>query len=68
VDEVGFRVLKLLGDVPSQTEVRILIDGARDEAGDVRLLAEDLREGVRERWRCLYSSKVDFPDVIAVTA
>ena len=44
VQEGGLRVFELLRDVAREAEVRVLVYGTRDEARDVRRLAEDVRE------------------------
>ena len=48
VEERGLGVLELDGDVACETEVRVLVDRARDEARDVGCSAKDVREGVGE--------------------
>ena len=65
VDERGLRVLELDGDVAREPEVRVLVDCAGDEAGDVGLRAEDLREGVGEGGRGLDGGEVDFSDIVS---
>lgn len=46
VDEGGFLVLQLLGDIPSETEVWILVDCTWDQTEDVADRTEDMREAV----------------------
>ena len=65
VQQRRLRVLELGGDVAREPEVRVLVDRAGDEAGDVRGRAEDLREGVGEGGRGLDRGEVDLPDVVA---
>ena len=65
VQQRGLRVLELHGDVARQPEVRVLVDRTWDEAGDVGLRAEDLREGVGERWCGLDGREVDLADVVS---
>lgn len=59
-------VLELVGDVASETEVGILINGARDKARDVVGSAKDLREGVGEGRSGLDADEVALADVVAV--
>lgn len=59
-------VLKFLCNVPRQTEVRVLVDSAGDEAWNIGSLAEYLGKRVGERRRCLDGSKVYFSDIIRV--
>ena len=66
VKEGGLGVLELAGDVAREAEVRVLIDCAGDERGDVGRGAEDLREGVGEGGRGLDGDEVDFANVVAV--
>ena len=56
----GLRILELDGDIPCQSEIRVLVNGARNETGDICCGAENLRERVRERCSSLNSSEVDF--------
>ena len=44
--ERRFLVFEFCGDVSCKAEVRVLVDGARNKAGDVCHCAIDLREGV----------------------
>ena len=46
--------------------VRVLINGTRNQTGNVVLLAKDLGEGVRERRSCLDGDEMVFADVVAV--
>jgi len=46
VDESWFGILEFMCYVACETEVRILIDCAGDEGGDIGFRAEDLGEGV----------------------
>ena len=64
VEERGLGVLELDGDVACETEVRVLVDRARDEARDVGCSAKDVREGVGEGGRGLDGGKVDLADVV----
>ena len=65
VNQSGFRVFELRGDISSQTEVWVLVDRTRDETGYIRDRTEYLREGVGEGWRGLDGGKVDFTNVVA---
>lgn len=56
-----FRMADPGGHVPCHSEVRILVNGTRDEALDICPVSEDLRERVAERWRGLDSRKTDLP-------
>ena len=64
VDESGFGVLDLLGNVAGQSEIGILVDGARDEARDISRSPKDLGEGARERGCGLDGSKMHFANVV----
>lgn len=64
MEERGLGVLELDGDVACETEVRVLVDRARDEARDVGCSAKDVREGVGEGGRGLDGGKVDLADVV----
>lgn len=66
VDQRRLGVLELHRDVPRQPEVRVLVDGARDQARQVAARAEDVRERVRERRRGLNRGEVNLADVVAV--
>ena len=48
VDRSGLEIVQLLGDVTSHTEVGVLVDGGRDQARYLVVVAEDVRERVRE--------------------
>jgi hypothetical protein len=48
MDESGFRIFQLDSDIASETEVRILINCARDKTGDVRNGSEDVRKCIGE--------------------
>lgn len=63
MEEGGFGVFQLLGDVAGYSEVWVLVDGTWDEAGDVRFGAKDVGESVAEGRSRLDRSKVDFADV-----
>ena len=65
VDEGRLLVLEALRALARQAEVRVLVDRARDQAGDVGLVAKDLRERVGEGRRCLDRDKVPLADVVA---
>ena len=65
MDKRGFWVLQLLGDVARQTEIRILVDRAWDQARDVRHGAEDLGKGVGEGRCRLYRREVNLANVIS---
>lgn len=65
VDEGGFRVFELDGNVSRQTEVRVLVDSTGDEARDIGACTEDMWEGVREGRGCLDRAEVNLADVIA---
>jgi hypothetical protein len=65
VDECRFWVLEFLGDVSRQSEVGVLVDGARNKAGDVAHFAKDLGEGVGKRGCCLDGTKVYLADVVS---
>lgn len=51
-------------DITSQSEIGVLVDGAGNQAGNLRgyffVFAEDVREGVREGGSTLDGTKVDF--------
>lgn len=66
VEQCGLLVLELRGDVARESEVRILVDRTGDQAGDVSLRAEDLREGVGERGCGLDGCEVNLADVVSV--
>ena len=66
VDQGRLGVLELVGNITRQTEVRILVNGARDQARNVGTIAKDGRESVRERGGGLDRHKVRLSDVIAV--
>ena len=57
-------VPQLVRDVARQAKIRILVYRARDQAGDVGLCAEDLREGVGKGRRGLDRAKVYLADVV----
>lgn len=65
MDEGGFRVFELDGNVSRQTEVRVLVDSTGDEARDIGACTEDMWEGVREGRGCLDRAEVNLADVIA---
>ena len=65
VDQGRFGVFELDGDVAGETEVRVLVDCAGNEARDVGLRAEDLEEGVGEGGCGLNCGEVDLADVVA---
>lgn len=46
MDKGGFRILQFLGDVAGQTEIRILVYRAGDQARDIGHGTEDLGKGV----------------------
>lgn len=64
VDQRWLLVLESLSAFSGETEVRILIDGTRDQTGNVGFGAEDLRERRRERRCGLNRNKVPFADVV----
>ena len=64
VDQSWLGVLELWGNVASEAEIRILVNGAGDEAGNVGSSAEDLREGRGKARRSLDCRKVDFANVV----
>ena len=66
MDERGLGVLELARDVAREAEVRILINRAGNERGDVGRGAEDLGEGIGEGRRSLDGDEVDFANVVAV--
>lgn len=59
-------VLELLRHVAGEAEVRVLVNGAGDEARDVVCLSKDLREGVGERRRSLDADKVTLANIVRV--
>lgn len=65
MDEGGLFVLEALGALARQAEVRVLVDGAGDQARDVGLVAKDLRERVGEGRGRLDRDKVPLADVVA---
>ena len=65
VDECRFGVLEFLGDVSRQSEVRVLVDGAGNKAGDVANFAKDLGEGVGKRGCGLDGTKVYLANVVS---
>lgn len=65
MDQCRFGVLEFLGDVPRQSEVRILVDGAGNQTGDIGHFAKDLGEGVGERGCGLNGTKVYLADVVS---
>ena len=48
MDESWLLILEFLGDISSETEVRILVDSTWDQAGDVADSTEDMGEAVGE--------------------
>ena len=60
----GLRILELDGNIPCQSEIRVLINGARNETGDICCGAKNLRERVGERCSSLDSSEVDFAYIV----
>lgn len=46
MDEGWFGVFQFCCDIPCQSEIRILVNGARNEARDARISAKDLGERV----------------------
>lgn len=66
VDESRLLVLEARGDFSGEAEVRVLVDGAGDEAGDVGLGAEDLGERVGEGGGGLDRDEVPLSDVVPV--
>ena len=48
VDQGWLRELEPGGNVPGDAEVGILVNGSRDQAGNVLLATKDVREGTRE--------------------
>jgi hypothetical protein len=48
MDESWLLVLEFLGDIPGETEVRVLVDSTWDQAGDVANDTEDMGEAVGE--------------------
>lgn len=66
VDQGRLGILELVGNITRQAEVRILVNGARDQARNVGTIAKDGGEGVRERGGGLDRHKVRLADVIAV--
>jgi len=72
VDERGLRVFDFRGDVAGKTEVGILVDGAGDEGGDLRVcfgvVAKDVWVGGREGSGGLDGGKVYLANVITVSA
>lgn len=65
MDECRFGVLEFLGDVSCQSEVGVLVDSARNKAGDVAHFAKDLGEGVGKRGCGLDGTKVYLSDVVS---
>lgn len=65
MDERRFGVFEFLGDVARQSEVRVLIDGAWNEAADVAHFAKDLGEGVGERGCSLDGAEVYLANVVS---
>jgi hypothetical protein len=47
-------------------EVRILVDGAGDEAAHVLAVAKDVWEHAREAGRCLHRWEADLADVVVL--
>ncbi len=60
------RILEFLRDVSCKTEIRVLVDRARNKAGDVGDRAIYLWEGVGEGRSSLDGSEMDSTDVIRV--
>mmetsp|Transcript_68938 Transcript_68938/g.166683 ORF Transcript_68938/g.166683 Transcript_68938/m.166683 type:complete len:219 (-) Transcript_68938:313-969(-) len=66
VDQRGLAEAEARRHVSCHAEVRVLVDGARDEAGHGGVAAEDVREGGRERRRRLHRREGVLADVDGV--
>jgi len=64
VDQRWLLVLESLSAFSSETEVRILVDGARNQTRDVGFGAENLRERRREGGGGLNRNEMPFADVV----
>ena len=60
----GLMVPKLWDDVPGHAKVGVLVNGARDEAPDLLVIAEDVREGIRQSGGSLHRRECDLADVV----
>ena len=69
VDESGLLVLEPSSYVPSDAEVGVLVDRARDQGGNllhfIVVFAEDVREGRGERGASLYGREMQLPNIVA---
>ena len=66
VNERGLGVLELLCHIPGKSEIRILINGARNQGWNILFITKYMREGVGERRSRLDGAEVKFADVVAV--
>lgn len=64
VDQSGFGVFQLLGDISSQAEIWVLINCTWNQARDVGNRSKYVRKRVRERRCGLDGCEVNFADVI----
>lgn len=67
MDQSGLFIFQAGSDVAADAEVRVLVDGAGDQAGNLGdtlfVSAEDVREGGREGGGGLDGCEVDLADV-----
>lgn len=66
VDQGGFLVFELFGNVPSYPEIRVLVDSAGNQTRDVGFGSKDVRESVAKRRCGLDGGKVVFADIVRV--
>lgn len=68
VDQGRLWELEPGGNVPGDAEVRILVNGGGDQAGDVLLATKDVGEGAREGGGSLDRREGDLADVVTGAA
>jgi hypothetical protein len=69
MNKTWFGVLQLLSNVPREAEIGILVDGTRNETGDLVgffVTREDVGEGGGERRCCLDGGKVDLANAVTI--
>lgn len=66
VDQARLRVFQTLGHITRQTEVRVLVNSARNKARNILLAAKYMRERVGEGRGGLDSNKMQFTDGIPI--
>lgn len=70
VDQSRFLIFKSAGHIPSESEIRVLVDGAGNQRRDFLdrfgICSKNVGEGGSESCASLYGRKVHFSDVVTV--